>query len=441
MPFIAPQKAAYLGGFLIALSFYSLTISPPLSNASVYDSQRIVELVSLTLLCTLFPAASWPRRIKGLAATLFFSAGLISVIMAKNPFWALIEYLRILLLFLLAFSIATMQHFARTIILHTVIFMAFIATVKVIIGIHVTSQLGGGIAAIAANFSNHRHFAEFFIAIEGLLAFFILNNNGKTKFSLLAAIPLTTASIVVLIGASRASGLALLSSAAVFILLSEKYKPRSSAIIIASGLTGWLVTSLLIATSPLEQTIIRQGDSGRLHLWSAAIDSWLIVPFFGLGPMHFSAIPNDIAAHPHNAALQILCEWGLIALCAIALFFASWWHSIFSLRLVKKKINPPAAAALAGLVISSMFGGVLVIPAVELLFFILLGLTIAPEATDWRPVASLATIARTLSLMLCVLCIATWPWRNIDVARGAPIDAPRFWQNGGLPQVYWKDAP
>lgn len=436
MQLIAPQKAAYLGGLLVTLAFYFLIISPPLPDAGIYDSQRVIELASLASLCILFPTRFWPSKTKGLAIALFFAAGAISAFMAKALLWALIEHLRFLLLFLLAFSIATMQPTARTSVIHATIFITAIATIKVIIGIYVTSQLGGGIAAIAASFSNHRHFAEFFIAAEGFLAFFLLSNEKKST-SFLAAIPLTSASIIVHMGAGRASGLALLASSAAFIYLHRRHRSRSAVIMALSSLTGWLITSQLFPMNSLESSILRQGDSGRLQLWSAAIDGWLESPFFGVGPMHFASIPNDIAAHPHNAALQILCEWGLISLCFIAIFFIAWWRRVFITRPSKGALSSPAAAAaaaaLVGLLLSSMFGGVFVVPAVEFLFFILLGLTIEPETSEWRTATNMPTITRTISLGLCVLCFVTWPSRNADLPRAVPIDAPRFWQNGGLP--------
>jgi O-antigen ligase len=36
-------------------------------------------------------------------------------------------------------------------------------------------------------------------------------------------------------------------------------------------------------------------------------------PWLGVGPLHFSSVRNPIAAHPHQAILQWLAEWGFIA--------------------------------------------------------------------------------------------------------------------------------
>lgn len=63
-------------------------------------------------------------------------------------------------------------------------------------------------------------------------------------------------------------------------------------------------------------------SNGRWPLWQRAFELTLGHPWLGVGPLHFAHYSQDltIAAHPHNAPLQIASEWGvpaLFALCAL----------------------------------------------------------------------------------------------------------------------------
>lgn len=319
-------KAALFGGFLLFSTFYFLTISLPLTRTlGVYNAQRAVELTSLISLCLLFPTRTYPKGITGLALALFFTSGLISALLAAQPLWAAVEYLRFLLLFSLAFRIAAASDDSRQKFQYALGLLAATLAIKVSIGLYVVGDLGGGIAALADAFSNHRHFAEFLIAIESFLAFSLLNSQ-KSHVSILATIPLAIITIVISMGAARGSTVALLASALVFILLSRTRKLQSATIVLTSLIAGWAIYELSLAP-PVELSIVRKTDSGRLSLWGTAIKYWVDYPLLGLGPMHFASIPNDIASHPHNALIQFLCEWGVAGLGSIAIFFAAWWHS------------------------------------------------------------------------------------------------------------------
>ena len=74
--------------------------------------------------------------------------------------------------------------------------------------------------------------------------------------------------------------------------------------------------------SGLDTSAVQNGTIGRsltnphsrFHLWDTALQMIAEHPLLGVGPMHYACgVTNGIAAHPHNALLQIAAEWGLPA--------------------------------------------------------------------------------------------------------------------------------
>ncbi|WP_416900369.1 MAG: O-antigen ligase family protein [Minwuia sp.] len=57
---------------------------------------------------------------------------------------------------------------------------------------------------------------------------------------------------------------------------------------------------------------------GREAAWRAAVESWLIEPWLGIGVWNFREF-HDHFSHPHNFALEILSETGILGAAAIGL--------------------------------------------------------------------------------------------------------------------------
>src|SRR5699024_1175576 len=135
----------------------------------------------------------------------------------------------------------------------------------------------------------------------------------------------------------------------------------------------------------LEPTLrdsLRTGLSSRGIIWQQAWDLFLANPIFGVGPMHFAAYPNSVAAHPHQVVLQWLAEWGLAA-TLIATALATWgiWHG---LKYVRSNSSQPLDAALwlsiIGALILAQVDGVFVMPYTETWLAIIVGVAMA----RWR---------------------------------------------------------
>src|SRR5690554_7983592 len=105
-----------------------------------------------------------------------------------------------------------------------------------------------------------------------------------------------------------------LSHAALIIFFPRFW--RLLAVQAAAGLLGFIVFYLMFTVVPewLGQTSVirdsmRFGLSKREVIWQLAWDMFVANPWLGVGPMHFSAEVNSVAAHPHQVVLQWLAEW------------------------------------------------------------------------------------------------------------------------------------
>ncbi|MBN0274093.1 O-antigen ligase domain-containing protein, partial [Pseudomonas aeruginosa] len=70
------------------------------------------------------------------------------------------------------------------------------------------------------------------------------------------------------------------------------------------GLPTWLGIDMTLMSG------MRSGLSLRDVLLRDAWGMFVAHPLLGVGPMHFSAVPNSVGAHPHQMLLQWFAEWG-----------------------------------------------------------------------------------------------------------------------------------
>ncbi len=119
----------------------------------------------------------------------------------------------------------------------------------------------------------------------------------------------------------------------------------------------------------------------REVLWTEALQFAWQQPWLGIGPMHYAQTASRIAAHPHNAVLQWLAEWGvpaallLTGLCALAgLAFARHVRRVTQAENGKRvPVQVALLAALAGAAAQSMVDGILVMPVSQTLLALLCG--------------------------------------------------------------------
>jgi O-antigen ligase len=169
-------------------------------------------------------------------------------------------------------------------------------------------------------------------------------------------------------------------------------------------------------------------------------------PLFGVGPMHYSAVWNHIGAHPHQAILQFLAEWGIPA-TGLLLFsiLLGMWLGLNRIRSTPNYLDAALWLALMASLILAQVDGVFVMPYTEGWLAILAGLALARWQGSVETTAAVFSLRRTMFLMLLLLAIAVIGRILVvdvpqlhDTSRkfyqehniGSP---PRFWDQGWIP--------
>ena len=226
---------------------------------------------------------------------------------------------------------------------------------------------------------------------------------------------------------------------------------RLLAVQAAAGLLGFILFYLMFTVIPewLGQTSVirdsmRFGLSKREVIWQLAWDMFVANPWLGVGPMHFSAEVNSVAAHPHQVVLQWLAEWGIFA--TLAAVFIAVWGMFHGLRFVRSDKGQPLDAALwmsiLGALALAQVDGVFVMPYTETWLAILIGLAMArwskpsTEESRWQTY-SLRILAIPVILILGNVLIHEVPTLAEDSAahmeKHGTGYTPRFWMQGWIP--------
>ena len=123
-------------------------------------------------------------------------------------------------------------------------------------------------------------------------------------------------------------------------------------------------------------------NSGRWPLWQRALELVQVHPWLGVGPLHFAHHSQDlkIAAHPHNAFLQIAAEWGLPALIALIALVLRGGHAlqragraILPMDLRNQTLFSAFAATGVSILVDSFVSGLVVMPASQLWITLYIG--------------------------------------------------------------------
>lgn len=367
------------------------------ASFSWHDQQRIYQLALLCLASVsglLVAPAAMPRSV----AILLFSLlgfGLMSVALSDLPLWALKEWARYAGLFMLAMVIArsSRQSWFFVAILYLLAGTAFLNAFQFVVYYCMAflTEIRMFNADILFNgFSNPRFLNQFQMLFMPVLAgLAVLQWDGSGRYRRVLGIGLFITLLVQWCIAfslgSRGLWLGLVASHCFLLLLFPRFW-RLLLIQAAAGVMGFLLYQLLFFIIPewIGQEVqlrssLRFGLSKRDVLWNLAWQMFLDNPWFGVGPMHFAATPNPVAAHPHQVVLQWLAEWGLFAtLVACILAFLGLWHGVKILRSPQAEaIDAALWLSIGGALIVAQIDGVFVMPYTETWLAILIGLAIA----------------------------------------------------------------
>lgn len=432
-----------------------------------HDQQRLYQLILLCVAAGMtyfLPAATLPRYALILLLTLL-GFGLLSSCFANFPAWALKEWARYagLLILVLMIAHSTREPWFFKAILYLLASSAFLkafqALVYYLLALAVDHILMFNTVLMFDGFSNPRFLNQFQILCMPVLAYLTLQHwPAKHRYSkLLSSIFFITLLVQWCIAFSlggRGLWLGLAVSHSALMVFFPRFWRLLAAQAVA-GLLGFILFYLMFTIIPewLGKTSVvidnlRFDLSKREIIWQIAWDMFLAHPWLGVGPMHFSAEVNSIAAHPHQVILQWLAEWGIFA-TLIAVFIAVW-GMLHGLRCVRSTAGEPVDAALwlsiLGALALAQVDGVFVMPYTETWLAILIGLAIArwshtqavhktPE-NRWQT-CSMRLLAVPVILVLGNVLINEVPTLAQDsqahIEKHGTHYTPRFWIQGWIP--------
>lgn len=432
-----------------------------------YDKNRL-EQVSLMVMAggALLAAPAVFSRLWGelprwalLAAAAFFGLGALAAARALEPRWGALEWANFLLLFAGGLLLARLLiDDWRTVSRGLVWLLAAVAAVVI-----VKVMVGYGAALVErvrldtvllfeGTFSNRRFFGQLATLLIPLLAWMTW---CAKRFRVGWLALLSAWWMLVFVSGTRGSWLALaLAHGGALLALRRGVWPfmRVQALGLGLGLAAYAVLFYGVpALLGLEAGVENRFDkhfahlSARETLWALAWQYAVTNPWFGIGPMHFAAFPNEVGAHPHNALLQLAAEWGfpaMLAAAAVAVggvvaFAKPLWREVDPLRLA-------LLVSLLGAGVQAMVDGMIVIPYTQTWLALVagwaLGLHFKERVLPEKPAGTMALIGVRVVALLALGALAWGVWPEIlnrPEATAAYLErhdslSPRYWAQGWI---------
>ncbi|MBF0446183.1 MAG: O-antigen ligase family protein, partial [Magnetococcales bacterium] len=459
-------------------------------TTSTYDLQRLFEIL---LLCStsgflLFHNNSrkwWLNYFAGFSATSkfllasFFLLGFLSAIfVAPLPKYALQELSLFALLFVLAINIAA-QIQQNSNKLRMVLLTAIFITVAIISWQFVLeyffSLLDGSITIKNNNFFwrflNLRLFNQFQTWTLPFLALpFLLYYKKTGHWRILLLLPATLWWTFWLHSGGRATGVAtIIGVLVVWLIFRKKAFPflMFLAGTLLLGVMLYLIMFLEFEKSSGATLIIDQASDGglirvatkaesqRMAMWLAALKMAWSNPWLGIGPQQYAFYhPIQNVAHPHNATLQVLAEWGGLAFICffllVLLGFISWIKNITqtvsdTTKNVDSYFFMALTASFVAAGVHAQLSGILVMPVSQVTGVIVIALMLSYSPQYPVEIANSRQSYQHLLLSLFIFAMgATLIWsifpdiKRLEEDKTVFVESryndgifhPRFWQQG-----------
>ena len=239
--------------------------------------------------------------------------GLLSATTASAPFYAFLEVGHFVLLFVAAGVVASavrqVPQQAERILLGTVVVSVLLYAVY--FGI----RYGGSLVFPAleigretvGGFANTRFFNQYQTWTLPLL--------GGSVLALLTALWWTLVLVSNVRGTVIATGIAAIGVWLLFRRHAHRWLIVQVAAALAGGALYFFAFYLVGDAAPQFAQRMQHVDGGswRVQRWLSCLELTGLHPWVGVGPMHFAWPPYHFepGAHPHNAFLQWLVEWGI----------------------------------------------------------------------------------------------------------------------------------
>lgn len=317
-----------------------------------YDLKRILVIVFLVVAMVLLsyrksvpitilsPYTCW-------VVCVIFILGFISALNSKHPFWSLLELANFLLLLCLFYIVGVLiADIGKTVVLQYFFWFALFFSVCIsvkfflLLFFYAFDANRPDVHSLVAGFMNVRFFNQLQVMLMPLLCLTFYIEQLK-KYKRAAMLAFSVLWLILLQSEARGALLAMVLAAFVvhrFLSVDLRkafIRPVMKAV--ALGTLLWLVLIIIIPLFIFDSQIwqLRTNSSGRIDMWIYILQMIPECFWIGYGPMSFAwaeARPLP-SAHPHNALLQFLYEFGVV----VFILLASW--SLIKLRAILKRLK------------------------------------------------------------------------------------------------------
>lgn len=334
---------------------------------NAYDLKRI--LVVLFIVCSAV-GLLWRPSIPIIVTSPFtrwvvaslFILGLLSTFFSQHPFWSFVELANFLLLLCLFYVIGVLiADIGRTAALQYffgfALFFSICIAVKffLLLLFHALDDNRPDVHSLVAGFMNVRFFNQLQVMLLPLLCLSFCIEPLK-KYKRAAMVTFSVLWLILLQSEARGAVLALVVAAVVvYRFLSTDLRKgfiRPILKAVAFGTLLWLVLIIIIPLFIFDSQIwqLRTNSSGRIDMWIYILHAIPERIGLGYGPMSFAwaearPLPN---AHPHNALMQFLYEFGVVAfILATSWSLITLWSILKRLTLLREKVGEKPSEHLA----------------------------------------------------------------------------------------------
>lgn len=425
-------------------------------------SRRVREEVAATLLRI-------PRAARGALAAVAV-IGVASGAMAAVPGAAARDIAMYLLLFLTVLVVASARYRLGTALDRSILVIILVTAV-----LYAAGTLGLRVAGVGApqasgigvdmySFSNPRFFALYATWMFPLVVALptALDDGSRAARFILASVGVLWW-VLLLEAGGRGAVLASVGAVLVAVVVLRRRALRWAGYAVAAIVIGSLVwaagTALLASTDETASTAVELAlqrgldDNNRFEFWRQAAEMIRSSPVLGVGPENYAYHQQGgIAAHPHNAALQVASEWGVIAL--LVLVGLALWAMVAWIRTAAARPPGPERATGVALTASvfaagglAMLDGVIVMPVSQVAGALVIGLALGTHqaASDRTAIHSgqkiQAAVTGCAVALVAVLITTASPylWSPRDTLEDKLAEnedvwyiTPRFWVWGRL---------
>ncbi|EPW2954936.1 O-antigen ligase family protein [Pseudomonas aeruginosa] len=380
----------------ILLLLISILLLSPIVYCGVsdnwHDQQRILQLVVLSgsslLLLFSFPLP-FARRMVQVTLLVILGLGSVSAFLSANPSWAFKEWSVFAGLMLFSFNISASPEWVRRIALWGLVVLGGFFCYQFLLS-YLAAFVSGlrelNPRVLLSGFSNVRTMGQFQAMLLPLMAALglYLRETGRFRLSRLVMLLLAIQWCISFALAGR--GLWLGFAVAHLALCWIGPVGRRFLIVQLSAVfVGLALYFLLMVALPtwlgIDMTLMsgmRSGLSLRDVLWRDAWGMFVAHPLLGVGPMHFSAVPNSVGAHPHQMLLQWFAEWGGVAgLLVVGLMILGLLRGARYLREQGDSMDAGLWLALVSVLVLAQVDGVFVMPFTQTVLALLVGIAMA----------------------------------------------------------------